>query len=142
MRSRFGIAAALMMMLLLPGLVGCGSGDDSSASSAATATPVSVDPAAFKAAISRDGVRLIDVRTPAEFAEAHIEGAELIDIAAPDFARKIDALPRDGEYALYCRSANRSGVAMQQMQAMGFTNVYDLAGGITAWQDAGLPVVQ
>jgi rhodanese-related sulfurtransferase len=38
---------------------------------------------------------------------------------------------------VYCRSANRSKVAMTAMQSVGFNNLYDLAGGITAWKSAG-----
>ena len=85
---------------------------------------------------------LVDVRTPAEFAAGHIAGATNIDVEAADFATKIGALDKGAAYALYCRSGNRSGVAMQAMLSSGFTHVFHLGGGIGAWQSAGQPVVQ
>ena len=58
-----------------------------------------------------------------------------------DFAKSIATLDRTKAYAVYCRSANRSKVAMNQMKQAGFTQMYDLAGGITAWKSAGGEVV-
>ena len=57
-----------------------------------------------------------------------------------DFAAGIAALDKSATYALYCRSGNRSGKAMEQMAAAGFTHVYDLADGIVAWQNMGGPM--
>lgn len=87
-----------------------------------------------------DAVTLIDVRTPAEFAEGHLAGATLLDIQDPSFAERLAELPTDGTYVVYCRSGNRSAAAVQAMRQRGFTEVYDL-GGIIDWQAAGLPVV-
>jgi phage shock protein E len=89
---------------------------------------------------SQPDVVIVDVRTPAEYAEGHLDGALLIDIPSPDFTTKIDALDRDATYFVYCRSANRSAVATAMMLEMGFTNVYELGAGIRAWQAAGFPV--
>jgi len=63
-----------------------------------------------------------------------------IDVEASDFATKIAALDKNATYAVYCRSGNRSGTALEQMAAVGFTHVYDLAGGIGAWQNMGGPM--
>ncbi|NMM24718.1 MAG: rhodanese-like domain-containing protein [Phycicoccus sp.] len=57
-----------------------------------------------------------------------------------DFATRVAALDKTATYAVYCRSGNRSGTALQQMSAAGFTHVYDLAGGIGAWQNMGGPM--
>lgn len=100
-----------------------------------------LEPSAFAAAIAEPGTVLIDVRTPAEYAEGHLEKATNIDVQAADFGTRIAALDKTASYALYCRSGNRSRTAAEQMHAAGFTHVVDLAGGITAWTAAGNPVV-
>lgn len=85
---------------------------------------------------------IIDVRTPAEFAEGHLEGAVNIDVQSPSFASTISSLPADGEYVVYCRSGNRSAQAISQMNQMGFTNLTD-AGSVQEASDAtGIPVVK
>jgi rhodanese-related sulfurtransferase len=86
-------------------------------------------------------VTVIDVRTPEEFAEGHIEGAQLIDFNAEGFADKIDKLDRAKAYFVYCRSGNRSGQATALMKEMGFARVYDLDGGVVAWSADGAPLV-
>lgn len=85
---------------------------------------------------------IIDVRTPREFAEGHIEGAVLIDYQAPDFREKINALDRAKTYLVYCRTGNRSRGAVTVMQSLGFNNIYHMVDGIVAWQGKGYPVVR
>ena len=92
----------------------------------------------FAKTIGKKGVRLIDVRTPKEYAEGHIAGAENIDVRAADFAERIKNVK--GKVAVYCRSGKRSLMAAEQLSAKGCT-VYNLDGGIIAWQKAGKPVV-
>ena len=87
------------------------------------------------------GRTVIDVRTPAEYAEGHLEGAVLVDYNAPDFAERIAEFERDGEYLVYCRSGNRSAGARATMGELGFTDVVDVEGGAVAWVEAGLPLV-
>ena len=69
--------------------------------------------------LSEDTV-IIDVRTPAEFASGHLDGAVNIDVQSADFAAQIMELDPNGEYFVYCRSGNRSGQAIAQMNQMGF----------------------
>lgn len=87
------------------------------------------------------GLVVLDVRTPEEFAQSHLDGATSIDFYAPDFADQVAALDRDVPYLLYCHSGNRSSQARAIMEDLGFTDVADVDGGIAAWVDAGLPVV-
>ncbi len=84
---------------------------------------------------------IIDVRTPEEFAGGHIENAINIDYYASTFESDINALDKDKEYLIYCRSGNRSGQALDIMEDLGFQEVYDLGGGINAWKSASLPTV-
>ncbi len=81
--------------------------------------------------------RVIDVRTPEEFAEGHVAGAVNISVEAGDFAAKVGALDRAGSYVVYCRSGRRSAIAAQQMRSAGFTDVAD-AGGLDALTAAGV----
>lgn len=98
-----------------------------------------VEPDQFQSAID-SGAEIIDVRTPAEFAEGHIEGAVNIDLNGPDFMGQVDSLDPAKTYAVYCRSGNRSAAATRYMQDRGFGSVYELGGGILSWQSAGLPL--
>jgi len=95
----------------------------------------------FSTAMKAPGTVVLDVRTPAEYASGHLPAAKNIDIEGPDFAAGIGALDKNATYAVYCRSGNRSGTALEQMTAAGFTHVYDLAGGIGAWQNMGGPMM-
>ncbi|HVY79020.1 MAG TPA: molybdopterin-synthase adenylyltransferase MoeB [Solirubrobacterales bacterium] len=86
-------------------------------------------------------VVLIDTREPHEYQEAHLDGGRLvppglladeIGTAAPD---------KSARTILYCRSGNRSYKAAEQLEALGYTDVASMAGGILAWQEQGLPVI-
>jgi rhodanese-related sulfurtransferase len=88
--------------------------------------------------------RLIDVRTPVEFAEVHAEGAQLIPLDALDpKAVMSDRNGSDGEpIYVICKSGGRSAKAVEKFRAAGFTDVLSVEGGTTAWEQAGLPVVR
>ncbi|MEM7286143.1 MAG: rhodanese-like domain-containing protein [Actinomycetota bacterium] len=88
-----------------------------------------------------DGLVVLDVRTPEEFRDGHLEGATMIDFYEADFEAQLALLDKDAPYLLYCRSGNRSGQTRAIMEELGFTDVADVGGGILAWVDAGLPVV-
>ena len=96
----------------------------------------------FSAKAAEPGVVTLDVRTPGEFAEGYIEGARLIDFQSGNFENEIATLDKSATYAVYCRSGNRSGQAVKVMQAAGFTNVFNMNGGVIDWANAGLPLVR
>lgn len=73
---------------------------------------------------------LIDVRTIGEYDAGHYEGARMIDFYSPDFKAELAKMDRNKQYFIYCRSGSRSGQALQIMRKLGFTKIYDLAGGI------------
>lgn len=89
---------------------------------------------------STPDVRVLDVRTPAEFVGGHIRNAENIDYYAKDFTEKLDTLDRDTQYFIYCHSGSRSSSTMKKMAQLGFTKVWHLSDGITSWIKAGLPL--
>ncbi len=79
---------------------------------------------------------LLDVRTPAEVAETHIEGHIHINLMHPDARNKFLALDKSKNYYIYCRSGNRSGQACNFLANEGFTgNLINLLGGILAWNE-------
>lgn len=84
---------------------------------------------------------VLDVRTPKEYAEGHIEGATNINFYDEDFAERMKAKPKDKTYFIYCRSGGRSGKTLAMMKKAGFT-IYDLKGGMIAWNKANKPVVK
>ena len=89
-----------------------------------------------------DGAQLLDVRTPEEWSEGIIEGATLANIYDADFDAKLAKLDKTKPVAVYCKSGGRSGEAMAKMQKMGFKEVYNLKGGIGAWNGANKPTVK
>jgi len=100
-----------------------------------------VSPAEFQQRIKKGGVVVVDVRTPQEHATAYIPHTDLrIDFFDPKFAAKIKALPTDKVYLVYCQSGHRSSKAVKIMEKDGFPVIYELDGGMMAWQAAGLPV--
>lgn len=131
-----GIAAAALAVAAITGVSACStSAPAASASSPATGQHVAASD--FSTALKAPGTIVLDVRTPAEFASGHLPHAKNIDIEGADFGNQIAALDKNATYAVYCRSGNRSGTALEQMTAAGFSRVYDLAGGIGAWQNMG-----
>jgi rhodanese-related sulfurtransferase len=96
---------------------------------------------AFASDIKNAGVVILDVRTAGEFAAGHIQNAINIDVEAANFDTKIAQLDKRVEYAVYCHSGRRSGIATEKMAKAGFTKLTNLDGGIGAWQSAGYPLV-
>ncbi|GAA5263277.1 rhodanese-like domain-containing protein [Methanocalculus sp. MC3] len=79
---------------------------------------------------------IIDLRRADEYAAGHIPGAVNIDISS-SFAEEAGRLDRDGSYLIYCAAGGKSSSALRMMGDLGFTEVYNLGGGISAWQRAG-----
>ena len=88
----------------------------------------------FKEAIASDpNAVVLDVRTPSEIAEGEVPGHTMINIMDPNFANRISALDKSKSYYVYCRSGGRSVSACQFMHSQGFANLYNMLGGINAW---------
>jgi len=85
---------------------------------------------------------IIDVRTPEEFAEGHIENAVIIDYYSEAFREDINKLDKNKTYLIYCRSGNRGGKALNIMVGLGFQEAYNMLGGIIEWNAEGLPTVK
>jgi monothiol glutaredoxin len=75
-------------------------------------------------------IRLLDVRTPEERAQAAIPGARLLD---PETAAEIERLPRDTKLVFHCHHGGRSQQAAEHFRGLGFRDVSNVSGGIDAW---------
>ena len=117
----------------------CGGGVSATATEPRLET---VDAARFAEVVNDGSDRLVilDVRTPEEFAAAHIPRAINLDYYRASFPSDLAALDRDAEYAVYCRSGNRSGETLLLMEGLGFTNVSHLGGGVIDWHESGFPL--
>jgi rhodanese-related sulfurtransferase len=89
-------------------------------------------------------IELIDVRTPAEYQEVHVEFARNVPLSQLDPAKVIEARNGSANEPLYliCRSGARGNQACEKFLKAGFVNVVNVDGGTLACQDAGLPLVR
>ena len=85
---------------------------------------------------------IIDVRTPEEFAQEHLENAINIDSYSDTFRDELDNLDKDKTYLIYCAVGGRSADALAIMQELGFMEAYNMLGGINQWKQDGLPTTQ
>jgi len=102
-----------------------------------------------KEMIEKGDVFILDVRTPDEFNSSHIKGATLIPVSNAFGSNlnsdsllkaRIDEVPKK-KILVYCRTGRRSDTAGIMLVNAGYSQVYSMVGGITAWIDAGYPVV-
>ena len=104
--------------------------------------PATISTAEFAAILAKSAACVLDVRTPAEFAECHVSGAKLAPLDALDPRKAADALkPADGTpIYLLCKSGGRATKAAEQFIAAGIRNVCVVTGGTDACAAAGVPV--
>lgn len=112
------------------GLSACGS-SNSTSSTDSSIVEVKLVPAG----------NVIDVRTAEEFAEGHVQGARNLDIQNGDFEAALATLDKSASYNVYCRSGNRSAIAVAKMRNAGFKNVVDLGAKEDAAKTLALPIV-
>ena len=84
----------------------------------------------------QDGI-ILDVRTSQEFYSGHISEATNLDYYKDDFKEKLNIMRKDVPIYVYCRSGGRSTKAAVYMENLGFSKVYNLNGGIGAWEAKG-----
>ena len=99
-----------------------------------------LSPREFSEKMKANPGQLLDVRTEDEIAEGKIEGAVDMDFYADDFSDQLSSLKTDQPVYVYCAAGRRGGKAMRIMAELGFTEVYNLAGGIGAWMDEKMPI--
>ena len=84
------------------------------------------------------GALLLDVRNPDEWQAGHVEGAAWIPMQ--ELAERQDELPTDRDIVVVCKVGGRSARVAEALVAAGYEAV-NVAGGLEAWQEAGLPIV-
>jgi rhodanese-related sulfurtransferase len=84
--------------------------------------------------------RLIDVREDHEWQAAHAAGAQHLGRGIIERDIETEVPDHATELILYCGGGYRSALAADNLQRMGYTNVYSMAGGWKAWQEAGAPI--
>ena len=126
------IKAVLMIAPLLLAISAC---------STSSKSIVNENAGAFAATIQNSGVVVLDVRTSGEFESGHIANSVNIDVEAGSFENEIANLDKNAQYAVYCHSGRRSGIAAELMEKNGFKEIHNLKDGIISWQAAGYPLV-
>ncbi|MDE6135817.1 MAG: rhodanese-like domain-containing protein [Muribaculaceae bacterium] len=102
---------------------------------------ISVSAPEFNEAIKTDSVKLLDVRTPQEYMEGHIDGAININVQSDDFKCIAEKeLSKESTVLVYCRSGRRSMDAAEILAQLGY-KVVNLHGGIIEWKNNELPVI-
>jgi len=110
-------------------------------------TTPQIDVLSVHEGMSSDGMQVLDVREQDEWDEGHIEGAHWMPYTrmAPqlDVPAQIDrlTLPKTARIAVTCATAKRSSTAISLLLRSGFTSLYNMTGGMEAWQNAKLPMV-
>lgn len=94
----------------------------------------------FEKMLGEEGVQLVDVRTPEEFNESRIKGAQNIDYKGDDFEKLLTNLDKNSPVLVYCLSGGRSADATDKMLSLGFKKIYNLDGGILKWTASNKPV--
>lgn len=102
-----------------------------------------LDPQSFEKKLneSKEPI-LVDVRTSGEYAQGHLANAVLIDIYSDDFKSRVAKLDKSKPVFVYCKAGSRSISAVDVFTDLGFKEVYDLSGGISAWQRANKPITK
>lgn len=92
--------------------------------------------------MNRDEPVVVDVREANEVGQGKIKGAKHIPLGS--FKQRLNELEthKDQKVIIYCRSGNRSGQASEMLCKQGFTQVFNMKGGIMAWQSDNLPLVK
>lgn len=85
---------------------------------------------------------VLDVRTPNEYNGGHLAQAKLMNVNDSNFKQQLSSLQKDKPVYVYCAAGVRSNKAAKIMRQEGFTQVFELSGGIQAWQAAGKPVTK
>ena len=106
---------------------------------AAVAQNVKPD-AAYNMVKQRDDLFLLDVRTLGEYQQARLDGARLIPI--DQLVKRLAELPRNRPILVYCAVGSRSAQVVNYLARRGYPELYNLSGGIYAWAQKGLPVLQ
>jgi len=136
--TRYLLGGALMFTIMVVAtLIGSLTREEPTDETKTSSLPAEVT-VAEAVQLREDGAFILDVRQQDEWDEFHMPGASLIPL--DQLSSRLTELPKDQEIVVVCRSGNRSASGRDLLLENGFTNVTSMAGGMTAWRDAGHPV--
>lgn len=125
-------------LLAALGVIGCQqSKADSHSEGVVAPTCQRVSGEQAKALVER-GATLLDVRTPEEYREGHLEDAQLVP--HEEVAGRLDEIPKDEPVVIYCATGRRAGIAADTLRERGYT-AYNM-GGIDDWNTEGNPCME
>ena len=87
-------------------------------------------------------LQLLDVRTPEEYGVTHLKTSQNICVTTPGFKKEAEKLDKSKPVYVYCKKGGRSAQASKILAEMGFTQIYDLQGGILNWEAQELEMVK
>jgi thioredoxin 1 len=109
----------------------------------AQSNPNLLPPTEFKKKVEvTEKAIILDVRTPEEYQDGHLANAVNMNWNDDAFDKQIKTLDKNSPVFVYCYGGGRSSSAAKELRKQGFTNVYDLKGGMEAWRETGLPEVK
>jgi len=138
---KINISNITLITLLWIGFASCGQKQNDKSTDQDSASVISLISATELDKVN-DQILLIDVRTPGEFASGHIENSINIDYKSDNFKDLISELDKNQKVYVYCKVGGRSGRSAKILKDMGFEKIYDLDGGINAWEKEGLKMVK
>jgi hydroxyacylglutathione hydrolase len=143
MRVLRAIALALLLAFGLLLVVSCQAGTPTAKPEASSDVKgykdVTVEQA--KDMLAKGGITVLDVRTPEEYAEGHIQNSKLLPLQ--ELQQRADTeLPKDHPIVVYCQTGVRSAQASKILADLGFGEVYNTLGGFQAWKSAGGAIVK
>ena len=95
----------------------------------------------YEAVYGEDSLQIVDVRTPEEYDVSHLKNAQNICVTSDDFKEQVAKLDKEKPVYVYCKKGGRSAKAATILKEMGFTEVYDLQGGMMSWEEEGLETI-
>ncbi len=126
-----------ILSVLLLGLVGCPGGEEAVTVDLKVTTQVITQGELIARLASPTPPLVLDVRTPAEYAEGHVPTAQNIPYdELPDRLSGIE-VSKPNTVVVYCKSGRRAGIAEAALREAGFTKLLHLEGDMLGWQEAG-----
>jgi phage shock protein E len=137
-KSRLAVVAVALIAVLATAIVALSGGSNDNQGTAMSPGIISPETYVSEFVNGDRDYFLLDVRTPEEYDEGHIAGAVNIPVQVLD--QYLSSVPEDRDVVLYCRTGNRSQVAMGILNQAGYQNVYDIEGGTVAWTAQNRPL--